>query len=86
MNGKDMFRREIHYFIATKDIYINNKIVITDPEHEKHVIRLINNEIIEHNVNVYDKNEYFFQRYEYGKKTTWFNWQTKIFKQERLEF
>lgn len=81
-----MFRREIHYFICTNRGYRNERIVITDPEHEKHVINLIAQEKIEFDVNDFNKNEFYFQRYELGKPVRWFNWKTKIYSQESFNF
>lgn len=86
MKPEQMFKREIHYFIRTSDGYRNERVVVTDPDHEAHLVKLINQECIEFNADKNNKNEFFFARYEYGKRVNWFNWKTKLYIQERLEF
>ena len=74
-------KREIHYWIFQFPPQ-RAKVIINDQEQEKKYLQFLANYTLEHNVYMNDKNQFYLQRYEDGKRVKQFSWGKP--QQERL--
>lgn len=74
-------KREIHYWIFQFPTQ-SAKVIINDQEQEKKYLQFLANYTLEHNVYMNDKNQFYLQRYEDGKRVKQFSWGKP--QQERL--